>query len=405
MIAMSPTRLSRRAQSIKPSPTLVMNQRAAALVRAGRNVIALSLGEPDFHTPEHVKDAGIAAIRANQTKYTAADGTHELKNALATKFKRDNGLEYPANQVVVGSGAKIILLAALLSTIDPGDDVVIPAPYWVSYPDLVEVAGGKPVIATCPEATGFKLTGAILDRALSPRTRALILNSPNNPTGAVYTAEDWREIASVLARYPDVWVITDELYEHLVYNNHRAISFAHAAPEVAERVITVNGLSKGYVMTGWRIGFAGGPNHAITVMADLLSQMHGSPNTISQAAALAALDGDQSFIDRNRETFCQRRDLVVDRINRLPHLSTVRPCGAFYVFVNCAAMLEWASPYGRLLRNDIDVSEALIDEAGVAVVPGTVFGMSPYFRISYALDLAVLEEAMGRIAAFATAVH
>jgi aspartate aminotransferase len=398
-------RLALRATEIKLSPTLAMNKRAADLKKAGRDIIPLSLGEPDFHTPERVKAAGIAAIRRDFTKYTAADGCSELKAAIAGKLQRDNKLHFPLDQIIVGSGSKIIILATLLSVVEQGDEVVIPAPYWVSYPDLVRLAGGIPIFAPSSRDSGFKVTPEALERALSSRTRAVILNSPNNPSGAVYTIDEMRGLASVLDRYHDVWVVTDEIYEHIVFDNHRAVSFAHAVPEMAERVITINGFSKGYVMTGWRLGFAAGPRLLISAIGDLLSQMHGSPSSIAQAAAMEALEGDQSFLQQNRAVFQDRRDLVVQRINKMPGLSVVPPAGAFYAFVECEGLIGRTSAKGRRLSDDLRVVDALLEEVAVAAVPGEVFGMSSFFRISYALDLPVLRQALDRIETFTNMVQ
>ncbi|WP_418127077.1 pyridoxal phosphate-dependent aminotransferase [Variovorax sp. KK3] len=380
-----------------------MNARASEMARGGRDVIPLSLGEPDFHTPDNVKEAGIAAIRRDFTKYTPTDGYAQVKKSIAAKLARENGMTCTPDQIVVGGGAKVIILAAVLSIVNPGDEVVIPAPYWVTYPDQVELAGGKPVFVEGKEATGFKVTPEDLAAALTPRTRAIIFNSPSNPSGAVYTAEEIKALAAVLAPYPEVWIVTDELYEHLTFDGKRAVSFGEAAPELLDRVITINGFSKGYVMTGWRLAFAAGPRAIIKSMSDLLSQLTGSPNSIAQAAAVEALDGDQGFIAANRATFQARRDLVVDAINRIPGLSCLRPAGTFYVYINCGGWLDKTTQAGRRLGSDIDVAEALLDEAELATVPGTVFGLSPFFRISIALEQPLLLKAMERLSAFAAA--
>jgi aspartate aminotransferase len=392
--------LAQRAGEIKPSPTIGMNMRAKELRRAGRDVIPLSLGEPDFHTPENVKAAGIAAIQQDFTKYTPPEGFRALRDALVTKLKRDNGLTFTADQIVVSTSAKIVIYSALLTVVGGGDEVIVPAPYWVSYPDLIELAGGKPVIVPCEEGVHFKLSPTSLEKAISPRTRALIFNSPNNPSGAIYSPDEIRDLAKVLAKYPDIWVITDELYEHIVYDNHTVASSAHIATKIADRVITVNGFSKGYVMTGWRLGFAAGDKRVIKPMSDFISQMQGSASSISQAAAVEALLGDQSFMDRNRKTFQERRDLVVELTNRIKGLSAIRPSGSFYVYVNCGGWIGLTSAGSRVLTNDLDVVEALLQESSVAVVPGAVFGLSPYFRISYSLELGLIRKAMGRIEGF-----
>jgi len=394
-------KLSRRADEIRPSPTIGMNMRAEELKRQGRDVIALSLGEPDFHTPDNVKAAGIAAIQRDFTKYTATEGYRALRDALAEKLNRDNGLTFTADQIVVSTSAKIVIYSALLSVLDEGDEVIIPAPYWVSYPDLVGLAGGVPKIVPCSDQANFKLTVDRLQEAITPRTRALIFNSPNNPSGAIYTPSEINELARVLAKYPEIWVITDELYEHIVYDNHKASSFAGVARELAERIITINGFSKGYVMTGWRLGFAAADKRVIKPMADFISQMQGSPSSISQAAALEALTGDQSFMAKNRATFQARRDIVIEHANQIVGLSALRPSGSFYAYINCDGWIGKTSADGRLLETDLDVAEGLLMEASVAVVPGTVFGLSPYFRISYSLEVNLIREAMKRIGEFA----
>jgi aspartate aminotransferase len=392
--------LSARASAIQPSPTLAMNQKAAALKAAGVDVIALSLGEPDFDTPGHIKAAAIDAIQKNFTKYTATEGALPLREAISRKLRRDNGLDYGPGEVVAGSGAKLVLLAALTALLDAGDEVIIPSPYWVSYPELAELAGGVASPVSCPERDGFKLTAARLEAAITGKTRVLMLNSPCNPTGAVYSVQEFRELAAVLAAHPRIWVVTDELYEHIVFDGIKAVSFAAAAPEIASRVITVNGLSKGYVMTGWRVGFAAGPRDAMTAIANLLSQMHGSVNSISQMAAKAALLGDPSYIARNTAEFGRRRDLVVERIGRMKGLRITRPDGSFYAFIGCTGLLGRRRPGGQLMQTDLDVAQALLEDARVAVVPGVVFGAPGYLRISYALDMKLIDQAMQRIENF-----
>ncbi|MDX8481849.1 pyridoxal phosphate-dependent aminotransferase [Mesorhizobium sp. VK24D] len=394
-------KLSRRADEIRPSPTIGMNMRAEELRRSGRDVIPLSLGEPDFHTPENVKAAGIAAIQKDFTKYTATEGYRALREALAAKLKKDNGLNFTWDQIVVSTSAKIVIYSAFLSILDQGDEVIIPAPFWVSYPDLVGLAGGVPKIVPCSDQANFKLTADQLQKAITPKTKALVFNSPNNPSGAIYTASEIKELAAVLAKHPDIWVVTDELYEHIVYDNHKANSFASIATEMADRVITINGFSKGYVMTGWRLGFVAADKRVIKPMADFISQMQGSPSSISQAAALEALTGDQSFMAKNRTTFQARRDLVVEQANRIKGLSALRPSGSFYAYINCDGWIGKTTAEGRLLATDLDVAEGLLMEASVAIVPGTVFGLSPYFRISYSLEVNLIKEAMRRIAEFA----
>jgi aspartate aminotransferase len=398
-------RLASRATEIRPSPTIAMNARAAELTRAGRDIVPLSLGEPDFHTADNIKAAGIAAINNNFTKYTAADGYALLKKSVANKLLRDNEAHYQPDQVVIGGGAKVVLLSAILSVVNPGDEVVIPAPYWVTYPDHVQMAGGKSVFVVCDESTGFKLTPEKLAGALTPRTRAMIFNSPVNPSGAIYTAEEIRALAETLKAYPDVWIVTDELYEHLYFDGKKATTFVQAAPELTDRIITVNGFSKGYVMTGWRLAFAAGPKEVIKSMGDLLSTITGAPNSIAQAAAIEALDGDQSYMARNRKTFQDRRDLVVNRVSSMPGLKAIKPSGTFYMLINCGGWLGKHSGGGRLLSSDVDVVEALLEEAEVATVPGEVFGAGPYFRVSISLEVPLIEKGMDRIAAFAEKVR
>jgi len=369
---------------------------------AGRDVIPLSLGEPDFHTPENVKAAGVKAISSNFTKYTATDGIASLKAAIIDKLLRENGTKFTPDQIVVGSGAKVVIYAAIMSIVDQGDEVIIPAPYWVTYPDQVEMVGGSAVFCYSDEA--FKLSPGALHAALNDRTRAVIFNSPNNPSGAVYTADEIRALAGVLLDYPDVWVITDELYEHLVFDGRTSPSFIDVVPEFADRIITINGFSKGYVMTGWRLAFAAGPRTVIKSIGDLLSQMTGSPNSIAQAAAIEALSGDQGFIRENRLILQRRRDVVVKRLQSIPGLSVVSPAGTFYVFINCGGWLGRTTGGGRKMETDNDVAEALLDEAELAVVPGVVFGSSSHFRISISLDMKLLEKAMDRLDAFAAAL-
>jgi aspartate aminotransferase len=382
-----------------------MNTRAAEKSKAGRRVIPLSLGEPDFNTPENVKAAGIAAIQRNFTKYTQSEGYGPLRQAIADKLLRQNGLAFGAEEIVVGSGTKTVFLAALWSVVDADAEVIIPAPYWVSYPDLVELAGGHPVIVPCPESAGFKLTPAQLESALSPRTRAIIFNSPNNPSGAVYSEAEIRDLATVLERHPEVWVITDELYEHIVYDNQQVVYFAKAAPKVSDRVITVCGFSKGYVMTGWRLSFVAAKGPVVKSIGDILSQIHGAPSSIAQAAAIEAVEGDQSFIVKNRKVFQERRDYVVDRVNGIAGLTALKPPGAFYVYVNCTGWIGRVSAAGRRILTDVDVVEALLEEAEVATVPGEVFGLSPFFRISYALEMDGLREGMDRLEKFSLGLH
>ncbi len=389
--------LSAAIQRIQPSATIAVSNRAAELKAAGRDVIGLGAGEPDFDTPDHVKDAAIAAIRAGKTKYTAVDGTPELKAAIAAKFRRDNGLAYDASQITVNVGGKQTIFNAMLATVGPGDEVIIPAPYWVSYPDIVAFTGATPVIVPCPLAQGFKLEPAQLQAAITPQTRWLILNSPSNPTGAAYTADELKALADVLLRHPHVMVLTDDMYEHIVFDGFAFATIAQVEPALFDRTLTMNGASKAYAMTGWRIGFAGGPAWLVKAMAKIQSQSTSNPCSIAQAAATAALSGDQSFLKERAAVFQGRRDLVVSMLNQAPGLACPRPEGAFYVYPDCSGLIGRRTPDGRMLRTDEDVAAYFLDSVGVAVVHGAAFGLSPAFRISYATDTATLEEACRRI--------
>lgn len=382
---------------IKPSPTIAVTDLARQLRAEGRDIIGLGAGEPDFDTPDHIKEAAIAAIRRGETKYTNVDGTPELKAAIARKFKRENGLDYSPQQITVGAGGKQVLYNALMATLDPGDEVVIPAPYWVSYPDMVLLAGGVPVFVPCPENRGFKLRPEDLDAAITPRTKWVILCSPSNPTGAAYTRAELAELAEVLLRHPHVWVMSDDIYEHLVYDDFEFATIAQVEPRLYPRTLTVNGVSKAYCMTGWRIGYAGGPAELVKAMAVVQSQSTSNPCSISQAAAVAALDGDQSFIARNNAIFKERRDLVVRELNRAPGLRCAKPEGAFYVYPSCAGVIGKRTPEGRAIETSEDFARYLLESVGVAVVHGSAFGLDPYFRISYATATPVLEEACRRI--------
>ena len=392
--------LSSSLARIKPSPTIAVTNLARELQAQGRDVIGLGAGEPDFDTPEHVKEAAIAAIRGGQTKYTAVDGTPALKQAIVAKFKRENGLEYRTDEITVGTGGKQVLYNALMATLDPGDEVVVPAPYWVSYPDMVLLAGGTPVFVSCPEQTGFKLRPEDLDEAISPRTKWVILNSPNNPTGAAYNEAELRQLTEVLLRHPHVWVMTDDMYEHLVYDGFRFTTPVQLAPALKDRTLTVNGVSKAYAMTGWRIGYAGGPKELIRGMGIIQSQSTSNPSSISQAAAVAALNGDLSFLPERNAVYKERRDLVVDLLNQAPGIRCHRPEGAFYVYPSCAGAIGRRTPKGAHLTTSADFAARLLEDEGVAVVHGTAFGLDPYFRISYATSTELLEEACRRIIRF-----
>ncbi len=383
---------------IQPSATLAMTARVIALQAQGVNVIGLAAGEPDFDTPDFVKEAAIEAIRAGKTKYTVVDGTAELKAAIATKFKRDNNLAYEAAQISVNSGGKHTLFNALVATIDAGDEVVIPAPYWVSYPDIVEYAGGTPVIVKAGADQNYKITPAQLDAAITPKTRWVILNSPSNPTGAAYSADELKALGEVLERHPHVMIMADDMYEHIVYDGFRFATIAEVCPSLYERTLTVNGCSKAYSMTGWRIGFAGGPTWLIKAMAKLQSQSTSNPCSISQAAAAAALTGDQGFLVERQAAFQRRRDLVVGRLNAVEGIHCPTPEGAFYVYPDVSGLIGKTTPKGLKIADDEALVGYLLDEAQVAPVQGAAFGLSPAFRISYATSEAILTEACDRIA-------
>ncbi len=389
--------IAERLSRIKPSPTIAASQKARDLKAAGRDVIGLGAGEPDFDTPDNIKEAAIAAIKRGETKYTAVDGTPELKAAVAAKFKRENGLDYAPAQITVGTGAKQVLYNALMATLDPGDEVVIPAPYWVSYPDMTLLAEGEPVIVPCSQNNLFKLQPEDLEAAITDKTKWLILNSPSNPTGTTYSRGEIQALGEVLERYEQVWVLTDDIYEHLVYDDFEFATLAQAVPALYERTLTVNGVSKAYCMTGWRIGFAGGPAELIKAMSKVQSQSTSNPSSISQAAAIEALTGPNDFIAEHNDVFKARRDLVVDALNTCAGLACHRPEGAFYVYPSCAGTIGKKTPDGKTIASDGDFVTYLLEAEGVATVQGEAFGLSPYFRISYATATEVLEEACRRI--------
>lgn len=392
--------ISDRLARIKPSPTIAMTTRAADLRAQGRDIISLSAGEPDFDTPENVRDAAKAAIDAGHTRYTAVDGTPSLKRAIADKFARENGLDYAPAQITVGTGGKQILYNALMATLDDGDEVIVPAPYWVSYPDMVLLAGGTPVVVECDQASGFRLTPDALEAAITPRTKWLILNSPSNPSGAGYDRAQMAALCDVLLRHPQVWVLADDIYEHLVFDGFEFCTPAQVEPRLKDRVLTMNGVSKSYAMTGWRIGYGAGPEALIKAMAKLQSQSTSNPCSISQYAAEAALTGPQDYITDSRAVFQRRRDLVVAGLNACPGLDCPVPQGAFYVYPSIAGLIGLTSAGGTLIDSDEAFANALLDETGVAVVFGAAFGLSPHFRISYATSDAVLQDAMARIRRF-----
>jgi aspartate aminotransferase len=391
-------------QRVKPSPTMAVTAKAAELRAAGHDVIGLGAGEPDFDTPDNIKAAGIRAIEEGKTKYTTVDGTPELKQAICDKFKRENGLGYEPAQISVSSGGKQVLFNAMLATLNPGDEVIIPAPYWVSYPDIVLLGGGTPVIVNATIDSGFKMTPDALEAAITPQTKWLFLNSPSNPSGAAYGSDDMKALTDVLMRHPHVWVLTDDMYEHIVYDGFEFVTPAQVEPQLYERTLTVNGVSKAYSMTGWRIGYAGGPKDLIKAMAKVQSQSTSNPCSISQAAAVEALNGPQDFIAERASKFRERRDLVVSMLNQANGLECPTPEGAFYVYPSCAALLGKSTPDGKQIDSDLDFATCLLEAEGVAVVHGEAFGLSPHFRISYATSNEALTEACSRIQRFCAAL-
>ena len=383
---------------IKPSPTMMMTARATALKAAGQDIISLSVGEPDFDTPDHVKAAAIDAIHKGDTKYTTVDGTAALKQAVAAKFARDNGLAYAADEIIISSGGKHIIFNALMATLNPGDEVIIPAPYWVSYPDMVLLAGGTPVIVPCPGAAGFKMSADQLESAITKQTKWLLINSPSNPTGAVYSPSELKALTDVLLRHPQVHVLTDDIYEHIRYGDIPFATTAQIEPRLFDRTLTMNGASKVYAMTGWRIGYAGGPRDLVRAMVKVQSQSTSNPCSISQVAAVAALNGPQDFLTERNASFDQRRQLVCDRLNAVTGLSCALPEGAFYVFADCSALMGRQTPDGHMLASDHGFAEYLLESCGVAAVPGSAFGLDGHFRVSYATSTQILEDACSRIA-------
>jgi aspartate aminotransferase len=392
--------LAESLSRVKPSATIAVTNKARELKAAGRDVIGLGAGEPDFDTPENIKEAAIRAIRDGKTKYTAVDGIPELKAAIVAKFARENGLAYTPAEISVGTGGKQVLYNALMATLNPEDEVLIPTPYWVSYPDMVLLAGATPVFVDASVKSGFKVTAAALEAAITPRTKWFIFNSPSNPSGAAYTRAEIREIADVLMRHPHVWTMTDDMYEHLVYDDFEFSTLAAVEPALKARTLTVNGVSKAYCMTGWRIGYAGGPAHLIKAMANVQSQSTSNPCSVSQWAAVEALNGPQDFIPRNNAVFKERRDLVVSMLNQARGLVCPTPEGAFYVYPSCEGVIGKRTPSGQEIATDEDFVTALLEDEGVAVVQGSAFGLGPNFRISYATATSDLEEACQRIQRF-----
>ena len=389
--------LADRLSRIKPSPTIAVTTKARELKAAGRDVIGLGAGEPDFETPDNIKAAAITAIKGGDTRYTAVDGTPELKAAICEKFKRDNGLDYTPDQISVGTGGKQILYNAFMATLNPGDEVIIPAPFWVSYPDMVLLADGEPVAVPCMQSNGFKLQAEDLEEAITDKTKWVLLNSPSNPTGAAYSYDEMKALTDVLKRHEHVMILTDDMYEKLVYDDFEFVTPAQVEPSLYDRTLTMNGVSKAYCMTGWRIGYCGGPVPLIKAMAKIQSQSTSNPCSISQAAAVEAIRGDQSFIAKHNDVFKARRDMVVDLLNDCPGINCSKPEGAFYVYPSCEGTIGKTTPDGKQISSDGDFVTYLLESADVAAVQGQAFGLSPYFRISYATSTEALKEACERI--------
>ena len=392
--------LSATLDRVKPSPTIAVTTKAQELKAAGRDVIGLGAGEPDFDTPQNIKDAAVTAIADGKTKYTAVDGIPELKEAICAKFARDNELTYTPSQVTVGTGGKQVIYNAFMATLNAGDEVIIPAPYWVSYPDMVKLGGGEPVFIEGVMEQGYKITADQLEAAITPNTKWFLFNSPSNPTGAGYSWSELKALTDVLLRHPHVWVMTDDMYEHLAYGNFKFCTPAQVEPQLYDRTLTMNGVSKAYAMTGWRIGYAAGPEVLIKAIRKVQSQSTSNPCSISQWAAVEALNGTQDFLAPNNELFVTRRDLVVDMLNQAPGIKCPRPEGAFYVYPSIAGCIGKTSAAGTLIENDEVFATALLEETGVAVVFGAAFGLSPNFRVSYATSNEALEEACNRIIGF-----
>ena len=398
------TILASRLNRIQPSPTIAMSIKARELKAEGKDIIELAAGEPDFPTPPHIIEAAEDAMSRGETKYTDPDGTPALKQAVCDKFMRDNNLEYVTRQVTIGTGGKQVLYNALMATLNEGDEVIIPAPYWVSYPDMVLLAEGTPKIVECPLDKNFILQPEDLERAITPKTKWIILNSPSNPTGSGYTWDDMSKITDVLVRHPNIWVMTDDMYEHLVYDDFKFCTPAEVEPELYSRTLTVNGMSKAFCMTGWRIGYAAGPENLITAIRKIQSQSTSNPSSISQAASVAALNGPMDFLAKNNQVFKQRRDLVCSMLNQASGITCPTPDGAFYVYPSCAGLIGKKTPDGKVLQSDEDVVTYFLETEGIAAVHGAAFGLSPHFRISYATSTEALEDACQRIQRACTAL-
>ena len=390
--------LAKRNSYIKPSPTIAITMKAKQLIAEGKDVISLGAGEPDFNTPENIVEAAHKAAQEGKTKYTPVEGTVELRKAIAAKFKRENNLDYKPNEIMVSTGGKQVLFNAFLATVEEGDEVVIPAPYWVSYPDMVCLCEGTPVFVECGAENGFKMKPEQLEKAITPKTKWLVFNSPSNPTGAAYTEAEIKALAAVLTKHPHVWIMSDDIYEHLVYDDFKFHTIAEVAPELKARTLTINGVSKAYAMTGWRIGYGAGDAALIKAMTDLQSQSTSNACSIAQAAALEALNGPQEFLATWRDSFANRRNLVVEKLNKIEGIVCPKPEGAFYVYASCAGVLGKKTAAGQTINTSSDFAAYLLENVGVSVVPGNAFGLDPYFRISYATSEKVLEDACARIA-------
>ena len=391
--------VSNTLKRIKPSPTIAVTQKARELKASGKDIIGLGAGEPDFDTPENIKQAAIKAIKDGDTKYTAVDGTPALKNAIINKFKRENNLEYQINQITVGAGGKHVIYNAMVATLNEGDEVIVPAPYWVSYPDIVLLAGGTPIILECTEKQGFKINPLELEKIITKKTKWIILNSPSNPTGACYSENDIREIAKVLEKHPHVNILSDDIYEHVTYENFKFFTIAQIE-SLKDRVLTMNGVSKAYSMTGWRIGYAAGPKEIIKAIAKIQSQSTTNPSSISQAAAVEALNGTQDFIKERANSFQERRNFVVKALNEIDGIECLNPDGAFYVFPSCKGLIGKKDTNGNELKMDTDFVQSLLENSGVAVVQGSAFGLEGFFRISYATSMENLKKALEKISSF-----
>ena len=396
--------VSNTLKRIKQSPTIAVTQKARELKASGKDIIGLGAGEPDFDTPDNIKQAAIKAIKSGDTKYTAVDGTPALKEAIAKKFKRENNLDYQIDQITVGAGGKHVIYNAMMATLNEGDEVIIPAPYWVSYPDIVLLAGGAPVILECNEKQEFKINPLELEKSITKKTKWVILNSPSNPTGACYSEEDIKEIANVLKKHPHVYILSDDIYEHVTYERFKFFTIAQI-DDLKDRVLTMNGVSKAYSMTGWRIGYAAGPKEIIKAIAKIQSQSTTNPSSISQAAAVEALNGTQDFIKERAISFQERRDFVVKALNEIEGIECLNPEGAFYVFPSCKRLIGKKDSNGKELKTDTDFVQSLLENSGVAVVQGSAFGLEGFFRISYATSMENLKKALEKISTFCKSLN